>query len=72
PQERMRPAIINSSRKRRIARGSGTSVQEVNRLLKQYAQMQRVMKGARKGGKGKLAKKMKQMPFGSDFMNMFH
>ncbi|RLD98056.1 MAG: signal recognition particle protein [Aquificota bacterium] len=72
PQERMRPAIINSSRKRRIARGSGTSVQEVNRLLKQYAQMQKVMKGARKGGKGKLAKKMKQMPFGSDFMNMFH
>jgi len=69
--ERKRPVIINSSRKRRIARGSGTSVQEVNRVLKQYAQMQKMMKGAKKGGRGKMAKKMKNTPFGSDFMNMF-
>jgi signal recognition particle subunit SRP54 len=69
-QERMRPVIINSSRKRRIAKGSGTSVQGVNRVLKQYAQMQKLMKSAKKGGKGKLAKKMKSMPLGSDFMNM--
>jgi len=69
-QERMRPVIINSSRKRRIAKGSGTSVQGVNRVLKQYAHMQKLMKSAKKGGKGKLAKKMKSMPLGSDFMNM--
>ena len=72
PYERKKPVIINSSRKRRIARGSGTSVQEVNRLLKQYAQMQKMMKKAKKGGKGKIAKKMKDIPFGPDFMNMFH
>ncbi len=72
PQERARPAIINSSRKRRIARGSGTTVQEVNRVLKQYAQMQKVMRGAKKGSRGKMAKRMRDMPFGPDIMNMIH
>jgi signal recognition particle subunit SRP54 len=43
-EERRRPGIINNSRRRRIARGSGTSVSEVNRMLKQFAQAQRMMK----------------------------
>jgi signal recognition particle subunit SRP54 len=52
-QERRSPRIINASRKRRIARGSGTTVQEVNQLLKQFRQMQRMMKRLSKGrGRG--------------------
>jgi signal recognition particle subunit SRP54 len=51
PRERRHPALIKGSRKRRIAGGSGTQVQEVNRLLKQFAQLQKVMKKA-KGKKG--------------------
>ena len=51
-KERNHPKIINGSRKRRIAAGSGTSVQEVNQLLKQFAQMQSMMKKM-KGGKGR-------------------
>lgn len=50
PGERVNPAIIRGSRKRRIAAGSGTQVQEVNRLLKQFTQMQKMMKKMRKGG----------------------
>jgi signal recognition particle subunit SRP54 len=53
--ERRHPDIINRSRRERIARGSGTSVQEINALLKQFQQMQRMMKqmsGKGKGGKG--------------------
>ncbi len=49
-EERSRPAIINGSRRRRIALGSGTTVQEVNRLLKQFEEMQRMMKRITKGG----------------------
>jgi signal recognition particle subunit SRP54 len=43
--ERNRPDVLNGSRKRRISMGSGTSVAEINRLLKQYKQMQKMMKG---------------------------
>lgn len=52
PEERRNPRIINSSRKKRVARGSGTTVQEVNALLKQFRQMQRMMKQLGKGKKG--------------------
>jgi signal recognition particle subunit SRP54 len=55
PGERRNPRIINGSRKRRIARGSGTSVMEVNELLSQFRQMQRMMKqltGSGKRGRG--------------------
>ncbi len=45
PQERRRPDVINGSRKLRIAKGSGTSVQEINRLLKQHKMMKKMMKG---------------------------
>jgi signal recognition particle subunit SRP54 len=53
PEERRRPEIINGSRRQRIARGSGTTVQDVNRLLKQYAQLRKVMKQF-KGLEGRL------------------
>ncbi len=51
PAERQRPQILNGSRRLRIAKGSGNSVQEVNRLLKQYEMMKKMMKqiGGRKG-----------------------
>ena len=60
PEERRRPAIIGGSRKKRIARGSGTSVQDVNRLLGQFEQMLKMMKGmtGKRGRKGMLG-----MPF---------
>jgi len=51
-KERRYPKVINGSRKRRIAAGSGTSVQELNRMLRQFAQMQKMMKKM-KGNKGK-------------------
>lgn len=49
-QERRFPAVVNGSRKRRIASGSGTTVQDVNRLLKQFTQMQKMMKRLNKKG----------------------
>jgi len=52
PKERRNPGVINSSRKKRIARGSGKSVTEVNQLLKQFNQMAKMMK-MMQGGKGK-------------------
>jgi len=51
PEERRNPRILNASRKKRIARGSGTTVQELNALLKQFQQMQRMMKQLSKGTK---------------------
>jgi signal recognition particle subunit SRP54 len=47
PKERRAPAVLNASRKRRIARGSGTSVQDVNQLLKQYLGMKKMLKGVK-------------------------
>lgn len=55
PEERHRPDVINGSRKRRIARGSGTTVQDVNQLLSQFRQMQRMMKGLASGKRGGLS-----------------
>ncbi len=49
PRERVEPAIINSSRKKRIAAGSGTSVQEINQLLKQFEQAKQLMKQLKSG-----------------------
>jgi signal recognition particle subunit SRP54 len=68
PQERSFPDVIRGSRKKRIAMGSGTQIQDVNRMLKQFSQMQRMMKKFGKGGmKGmmrKLASMKGQMPPG--------
>jgi len=70
PEERFKPKMIHASRKKRIAAGSGTSVQEVNRLLKQFKQMSGMMKkvskmdrnGLMRGGLPSLGSSMPQMP----------
>jgi signal recognition particle subunit SRP54 len=49
PEERANPAILNGSRRRRIARGSGTTVQAVNQLVKQFGQMQKLMRQLQQG-----------------------
>jgi signal recognition particle subunit SRP54 len=59
PLERRKPEVINGSRKRRVAQGSGTQIQDVNRLLKQHKQMQRMMK--KMGGKGGMKNMMRGM-----------
>jgi signal recognition particle subunit SRP54 len=60
PKERRNYMIINGSRRRRIAKGSGTSVQDVNSLLKQYAQARKMMKSFT-GPAGLLGKKLSKM-----------
>jgi signal recognition particle subunit SRP54 len=60
-QERRNPKLLNYSRKQRVAKGSGTSIQDVNKLLKSYDQMKSMMKQF--GRKGKLLKGMKGFPF---------
>ncbi len=73
PQERRFPNLIKGSRKRRIALGSGTQVQEVNKMLKQYAQMQKMMKKMKGGGMAKMMRGLKSklgpggMPPGGGF-----
>ena len=65
PQERKFPAIIKGSRKRRIANGSGTQIQEVNRLLKQHLQMKKMMGKMKGGGMKKMMRAMQgQLPKG--------
>ena len=61
PLERKKPEIIKASRKRRIATGAGVSVQEVNRLLTQFEQAQKMMKMMSKGGLAKMMRSMKGM-----------
>ncbi|GAB6072581.1 signal recognition particle protein [Venenivibrio stagnispumantis] len=51
PEERMKPHIINGSRKKRIAKGSGTTIVDVNKVLKQYEEMKKMMKKFKKSGK---------------------
>lgn len=58
PRERRRPTIIDGSRKRRIAAGAGVQVQDVNRLLKQFVQMQKAMKQFSKGGFARMLRGM--------------
>ena len=61
PLERAKPDIIKGSRKRRIAVGSGTQIQDVNRMLKQFTQMQKMMKKMSGGGMKKMMRNMKGM-----------
>ena len=58
PLERRKPELIKATRKRRIATGSGVQVQEVNRLLKQFEEVQKMMKMISKGGMGKMMRAM--------------
>ena len=62
PHERREPSVINGGRRARIARGSGTSVSDVNRLLKQYAQLRKMMKGL-KTMEGRMGKFKGALPF---------
>ena len=59
PKERSQPKLLNHSRKKRVASGSGTKVEDVNRLIKQFEQMQKMMKMVQRGGAGKLMQMMK-------------
>jgi signal recognition particle subunit SRP54 len=59
PTERAKPELLKASRKRRIASGAGVSVQEVNQLLSQFEQTQKMMKMVSKGGMQKLLRGMK-------------
>lgn len=74
PQERRFPDLIKGSRKLRITQGSGTEVQDLNRLLKQFAQMQKMMKKFAKGGMMKMMSQFKGMmpPGGAGFPPMMH
>ena len=70
-QERSFPDVIKGSRRRRIAAGSGTQVQDVNRLLKQHLQMRKMMKKMSKGGMGKMLRGLKgKAPQGFPFQGM--
>ena len=60
PYERENPSVISGSRRKRIAMGSGTSVPEVNRLLKQFEDMNKVMKTMQGGGGRALSQAMKR------------
>ena len=59
PLERTKPELLKATRKRRIAAGAGVTVQEVNRLLNQFEQMQKMMKQMQKGGLAKMMRSMK-------------
>jgi signal recognition particle subunit SRP54 len=61
PAERRKPELLKASRKRRIAAGAGVQVQEVNRLLTQFEQMQKMMKMMRGGNLQKMLRNMKGM-----------
>ena len=60
--ERRKPVIMNGSRRKRVARGSGTSVEEVNRLLNQFGQMRRALKNLQSGAgaRGSQARRLRQ------------
>lgn len=66
-KERTNPGIINTSRKRRIADGSGTNIAQVNALLKQFEQMQKMFKQLNSKGTKKMMKKFKNVPKGMNF-----
>jgi len=62
PKERENPELLNGSRRKRIADGSGTSIQEVNRLIKQFDDMRKMMKMVSSGGAKNLSRMMANMP----------
>ncbi len=65
PEERRDPSLLNGSRRRRIAKGSGTTVREINQLIKQFEQMKKMMKTMQKSGKISQAMQgFKNLPFG--------
>ncbi len=71
PKERAHPEILNQSRKQRIAKGSGTTIQEVNRLVKQFDQTRKMMKMVTGSKAGRLMGRMPKMPGGMSGMPKF-
>ena len=61
-EERTKPTLLNNSRKKRIGSGSGTSIQQINQLMKQFNQMSKMMKMMQGGGGRKMMEMMKNMP----------
>jgi signal recognition particle subunit SRP54 len=61
PDERANPSKLDARRKKRIAKGSGTNIQEVNQLLKQFQQMSKMMKMMQGGGGKKMMQMMQNM-----------
>ena len=73
PKERTNPEVLNNSRRQRIAKGSGTNLQEVNRLIKQFDQTRKMMKmvtGSKMSGMMSRMKGMKGMPGMPNMPNM--
>lgn len=70
PKERQRPEILNQSRKMRIAKGSGTTIQEVNRLVKQFDQTRKMMKMVTGSKMGRMMNSMPKMPAGMKMPNL--
>lgn len=62
PKERTNPEILNSSRRQRIAKGSGTNIQDVNRLIKQFDQTRKMMKMVTGSNMGKMMARMPKIP----------
>ena len=62
PEERENPALLNGSRRKRVAMGSGTDIQEVNRLIKQFDDIRKVMKMMSGGGAKNMMRMMQNMP----------
>ncbi len=60
PQDRDNPSVLNGSRRKRIAAGSGTSITEVNRLIKQFNETRRMMRNLRKGGAASMMQSMRK------------
>ncbi|MBN1633721.1 MAG: signal recognition particle protein [Ignavibacteria bacterium] len=68
-EERESPSVLNGSRRRRIANGSGTSIQDVNKMIKQYDEMKKMMKGM---NTGKMKGMMKKMNIPANFLNRYN
>ncbi len=64
PEERNNPAVINGSRRKRIAKGSGSTIQDINRLMKQFEDTRKVMRMMTTGGKKKMSRMMGNLPMG--------
>ena len=62
PEERTNPTVLNGSRRKRIAQGSGNDIQEVNRLIKQFNDTKKMMKMMSGGGKKNMMRMMKNAP----------
>jgi len=62
PEERENPSVLNGTRRKRVAVGSGTDIQEVNRLIKQFAETRKMMKMVSQGGGKNMGRMMGNLP----------